>query len=208
MPFHLIFRQSKVEKMSACHVYTYSEDKTALRAKSKPVPIFNRQTKSLIKDLKDTLLAYANGIGLAAPQIGVHLRVVIVRTGARAECDSEAAPPIALVNPEIIESGDEQKDFDGCLSFPGLYGETFRPHYLRVIGLDERGEKFDRTFAGFDAAVVHHEVDHLNGVLFIDHIKNLDDLYQVSIDANGKPVRVPVSQKLNRWKGIGQTVRL
>jgi hypothetical protein len=51
-------------------------------------------------------------------------------------------------------------------------------------------------------------VDHLNGVLFIDHIKNLDDLYQVSIDANGKPVRVPVSQILNRWKGIGQTVRL
>jgi peptide deformylase len=88
---------------------------------------------------------------------------------------------------------DEGKDFDGCLSFPGLYGETVRPHYLRVTGLDEGGHPFDRAFTGFDAVVVHHEIDHLDGVLFIDLVASLDDLYHVREGENGEFVRVPLS---------------
>jgi peptide deformylase len=194
--------------MATREILLYSKDKTALRAISKPVCSFDRQTKGLINDLKDSLLAHQNGIGLAAPQIGVHLRAVVVRLGAMNEWDTEAGPPTALINPEIIESDDEQRDFDGCLSFPDLYGETIRPHYLRVTGLNERGKPLDRIFAGFDAVVVHHEIDHLNGVLFIDHIRSLDDLYQVSIDANGKSVRMPISQILNGWKGVDQILQL
>ena len=75
---------------------------------------------------------------------------------------------------------------------PGLYGETVRPHHLRVAGLDERGRPFDSAFQGFDAVVVHHEIDHLDGVLFIDRARSIEDLYQVRVDENGEPVRVPV----------------
>jgi peptide deformylase len=97
-----------------------------------------------------------------------------------------------LINPEIIEARDEQRDFDGCLSFPGLFAETVRPHYLRVTGLDEQGKPLDRIFEGFDAVLVHHEIDHLEGVLFIDRVKSVDDLYTVREDEDGNLVRVPV----------------
>lgn len=180
--------------MAVREILRYPNDKNALRAISDPVNTFNRHTTRLIKDLKETLLSRSDGVGLAAPQIDVHLRLMIVRLGARSDWDQEADSPIALVNPEIIESGDERKDFDGCLSFPGLFGETIRPHYLRVTGLDEDGRPFDRIFTGFDAVVVHHEMDHLDGVLFIDRLESLGDLYRVYVDYNGKPVRVSMSE--------------
>lgn len=180
--------------MAVREILLYPRDKTDLRAKSNPVRAFNRHIKGVIEDLKETLLAHQDGIGLAAPQIGVHSCIVVVRLGGRNDWDQEAGPPIALVNPSIVDTGDERKDFDGCLSFPGLFGETTRPHYLRVIGTDENEIPFERTFTGFDAVLVHHEIDHLEGVLFIDHIESLDDLYRVVMDGNGKPVRVPISE--------------
>ena len=75
--------------------------------------------------------------------------------------ENEPEPPWGLLNPGIIETGNEQRDFDGCLSFPGLYAKTVRPHYLRVTGLDEWGQLFDHVFEGFDAVLVHHEIDHI-----------------------------------------------
>ncbi|RME79184.1 MAG: peptide deformylase [Chloroflexi bacterium] len=177
--------------MAVKPIVLYSKNPEALRKKSEPVRKVNRQIKNLIKDLKDTLMAHGNGIGLAAPQINVHKRVVLVRLGGHDE--EEPGPPIALINPEIVEAGDERRDFDGCLSFPGLFAETVRPHYLRVTGLDEWGKPFDRVFQGFDAVVVHHEIDHLNGVLFIDRVEKVDDLYTVREDEDGKLVRVPVT---------------
>jgi len=180
--------------MAVHEILLYPRDKTDLRAKSNPVRAFNRQIKGVIEDLKETLLAHQDGIGLAAPQIGVHSRIVVVRLGGRNDWDQEAGPPIALVNPSIVDTGDERKDFDGCLSFPGLFGETTRPHYLRVTGMDENEKPFERTFTGFDAVLVHHEIDHLEGVLFIDRIESLDDIYRVVMDGKGKPVRVPISE--------------
>jgi peptide deformylase len=179
--------------MAKREILIYPKDKFALRKKSDPINAFNRRTRQLIKDLKETLLSHTDGIGLAAPQIGEILRVVTIRLGGRSNWDSEDDSPIALVNPKIIESGNEDKDFDGCLSFPGLYGETIRPHYLRVIGLSEESKPFDRIFKGFDAVLVHHEIDHLDGVLFIDCIENLSDLYRMYIDDQGKPTSVPIS---------------
>jgi peptide deformylase len=155
----------------------------------------------LIDDLKDTLTAHPGGIGLAAPQVNVHHRVVIVRLGAKSEEGDEAGPPIALINPVIAEAQDERQDFDGCLSFPGLYGQTIRPHYLRVTGLDETGKLFDRVFVGFDAVVAHHEIDHLDGMLFIDHIKQLEDLYRVRLGEAGHLVRVPVLPTMSEGAG-------
>ncbi len=174
-------------------IVLYNDNEAALRKKSEPVRVVNRRVKKLVQDLKDTLLNRGDGIGLAAPQINVHSRVVLVWLGSHDDSKEELDPPLALINPEIVEAGDEQRDYDGCLSFPGLYADTVRPHYLRVTGLDERGKPFDRVFEGFDAVLVHHEIDHLNGVLFIDRVARPEDLYRVQEDEDGKLVRVPVS---------------
>jgi peptide deformylase len=122
--------------------------------------------------------------------------VIVVRLGGGQDDEGnerEPDPPVALITPQIVEAGDEKKDFDGCLSFPGLYGEAMRPHYLRVTGLDEAGHPFDRVFEGFDAVVVHHEIDHLDGVLFIDRVESIGDLHWLREGESGELVRVPVS---------------
>jgi peptide deformylase len=179
--------------MAVRDIVLFLENEAALRKKSKPVRSINRRVKRLVRDLEDTLNDHPAGVGLAAPQIDVHSRVVVVRLGGRGGNGSEPGPPLALINPEVIEAGNEERDFDGCLSFPGLYGETVRPHYLRVTGLDKVGNPFDRVFEGFDAVVVHHEIDHLDGVLFIDRVESIEDLYRVREDENGELVRVPLS---------------
>jgi len=179
--------------MAVRDIVLYAKNEAALRKKNEPVRGINRRIKELVRDLKDTLLDHPEGIGLAAPQINVHQRVVVVRLGSRNDEKSEPDPPIALINPEIVETGDEQRDSDGCLSFPGLYAETVRPHYLWVTGLDEWGKPFEQFFGGFDAVLVHHEIDHLDGVLFIDRLESPADLYQVQEDEHGRLVRVPVS---------------
>ncbi len=193
--------------MAVREILIYPRHKEELRRKSAAVTEVKRPVRRLIRDLKDTLQASQDGIGLAAPQINVHQRVIIVCPGSEMEAKWRAGPPIALVNPQIIEARDEGKDFDGCLSFPGLYGETIRPHYLRVIGLDEEGQPFDRVFEGFNAVLVHHEIDHLDGVLFIDRIEKLEDLYRLSVKENGELVRLQVSGDLKVETTLSEAAR-
>ncbi len=176
--------------MAVRAILLYKNNSAALRRKSESVQSVDRRARRLIRDLKDTLLAKGDGIGLAAPQINVHSRVVVVCLGGGCE-EEEPRPPFAIMNPEILEAGDLQPDFDGCLSFPGLYGETRRPHFLRLVGLDETGDRFERTFEGFDAVVVHHEIDHLDGVLFIDRVTNPEDMYTIVENDDGERVRIP-----------------
>jgi peptide deformylase len=107
--------------------------------------------------------------------VNVHARVVVVQLGG-GEANRRSSRPLALIDPVIREEGDPRLDFDGCLSFPGLYGESRRPHWLRVAGLNEKDEPFERTFEGFDAVVVHHELDHLDGILFIDRVEKREHL--------------------------------
>ena len=184
--------------MTIRKILLYSEDAVDLRRKSAPVQKMSKRVQVLIQDLKDTLMACPDGAGLAAPQINVHQRVVVVRLGLRDEDDNIAVIPTALINPVIIEARDERRDFDGCLSFPGLYGTTRRPHYLKVRALDETGQSFERVFEDFDAILVHHEIDHLDGVLFIDHIKQPEDLYIIRRGADGRLERVPLPSLLPR----------
>jgi peptide deformylase len=179
--------------MTIRDILIYPQYKAELRRKSYPVMVFNKRVRRLILDLKDTLQANAEGIGLAAPQINIHRRVVIVCPGAVMDGKWQAGPLMAMVNPEIIEASGERRDFDGCLSFPSLYGETTRPHHLCITGLDEDGNPFDRVYEGFNAVIIHHKIDHLDGVLFIDRIENLQDLYTLCENERGEMVRMPVT---------------
>ncbi len=179
--------------MAVRDILLYPDQKVALRKKCEPIQGFNRSLRRLIVDLTDTLLARPEGIGLGAPQVNDHRRVVVVRLGSGYEEGGEADPPMPIINPAILEARDERRDFDGCLSFPGLFGQTIRPHYLHVAGLDGKGRPLDRVFEGFDAVVVHHEIDHLDGLLFIDRVERPEDLYRVLVDEDGRRVRVPIS---------------
>lgn len=188
--------------MAMREILLYPQHQAALRRKCDPTPAVSRRVGHLIQNLKDTLAAYPEGVGLAAPQIGVYLRVVVVCLGATNNQAGLADRALALVNPVVRCAAHERLDFDGCLSFPGLFGETVRPHTLLVTGQGEDGRPFERLFEGFDAVVVHHELDHLDGVLFIDRLKSLADLYTLSLDEDGRPVRRPVQAGWPAGPGI------
>ena len=122
----------------------------------------------LVSDMLDTMLA-ANGAGLAAPQIGVDLQLVIFGSNARNPRypDRPLVPHTVLINPVITPLGDtEESDWEGCLSVPGLRGEVPRWAQIRYTGFDQYGDPIDRTVDGFHARVVQHECDHLVGKLY------------------------------------------
>jgi len=135
---------------------------------AEPVADFASATlKTLIEDMFETMAA-AGGVGLAAPQIGVGLQVVIFGF-ERSERYPDAAPvpSTILINPVITHLGDEQEeDWEGCLSVPGLRGVVPRYQRIRYQDFDERGETIDRSVEGFHARVVQHECDHLIGTLY------------------------------------------
>ena len=132
-----------------------------------------RDLHGLVGDLFDTMKAM-EGAGLAAPQIGVDLRVVIF--GFNASPRYPDAPPIpetVLVNPVLTPLSDEMEDgWEGCLSVPGLRGVVPRYRWLRYTGVDARGQSIDRTVSGFHARVVQHECDHLDGILYPMRVKD------------------------------------
>jgi peptide deformylase len=119
-------------------------------------------------------MAHLDGAGLAAPQIGVPLRVVIF--GVKASRRYPEAPPVpdtVLVNPVLTPIGDEEEDgWEGCLSVPGMRGWVPRLQRLKYSGFDEHGQRFEREVEGFHARVVQHEVDHLDGVLYPMRIRD------------------------------------
>jgi peptide deformylase len=129
---------------------------------------------ALISDMNDTMLA-ANGAGLAAPQIGVPLRVVIFGGGQTSRYpDADAVPYTVLINPKLkMLRGGKEEGWEGCLSVPGMRGLVPRHRHLRYQGNDQWGAAIDRTVQEFHARVVQHEVDHLDGVLYPTRIKDL-----------------------------------
>jgi peptide deformylase len=145
-----------------------------LLEKSAPVERFGTpELAGLLADMRDTM-AYLNGAGLAAPQIGVGLRVVIfgVKSNPRYPQVGEV-PDTVLINPELTPLGAElEEDWEGCLSVPGMRGAVPRYRRLRYAGFDEQGRRFERTVDGFHARVVQHECDHLDGVLYPMRIRD------------------------------------
>jgi peptide deformylase len=139
-----------------------------LLARAQEVEQFDTpELRALIADMRDTMIA-ADGAGLAAPQIGVGLRVVIFGfEHSERYPDAEPVPYTELVNPLIEPVGDAVEDgWEGCLSVPGLRGVVPRWQHIRYRGFDPRGQPIDRTVSDFHARVVQHECDHLDGILY------------------------------------------
>jgi len=132
-----------------------------------PVTGVDRDVRALMDDMLATMYD-APGIGLAAPQIGVLSRVVVMDC---AKGEDEEPEPICLANPEITWSSPEENEHEeGCLSIPEVYANVTRPSRVRVRYLDEHGKLQEREFGGLRATCVQHEIDHLNGRLFIDYL--------------------------------------
>ena len=152
-----------------------------LLAKAEPVTQFDTaELHQLILDLEDTM-QHMNGAGIAAPQIGVSLRVVIFGQKEPAAInprypDADAVPYTVLINPKLTFIGEKiENDWEGCLSVPGMRGIVPRHLKLHYTGFDQYGNKVDRLVSGFHARVVQHECDHLDGVLYPMRIIDLKD---------------------------------
>jgi peptide deformylase len=140
-----------------------------LKTKCAHVTFIGEEEKQLMKDMLDTMYA-APGVGLAAPQVGITKRIIVIDC-ARTD---EPAAPYQMVNPELIKSSmDELANEEGCLSLPGHYADVSRPATARVKYLDENGCQQIIDADGLLAVCIQHEIDHINGILFVDHLSSL-----------------------------------
>jgi peptide deformylase len=140
-----------------------------LRVQCRAVTEFDEPLRKLVADMIETMHA-APGIGLAAPQVGVLKRIVVIDVSK----DADNPKPMQLVNPEIVWASDELADYEeGCLSLPDHYSQVTRPARVRVSYMDRTGETREIEADGLLAVCLQHEMDHLEGVLFVDHISKL-----------------------------------
>jgi peptide deformylase len=142
------------------NILTESNDSEFLSKKCRPVEKFDERLASLLDDMVETL-HQANGVGLAAIQVGVLRRVVVIDIGDGVK---------ELVNPVIVEQSGEQESLEGCLSIPGKWGITKRPKHVKVRAQDRHGNWFEYEGDDLLATVSCHEIDHLDGVLFLKHV--------------------------------------
>ena len=141
-----------------------------LRQKAKRVRAVDSSIKKLVENMRETMHS-RGGVGLAAPQIGVPLRIIVIRIP-----DEE---DIALINPEVVRRKGERPVSEGCLSVPGYFGEIKRAESVTVKGLDLNGQKIRIRATELLAEVLEHEIDHLNGVLYIDRLESMDKLRKI-----------------------------
>ena len=149
-------------------IVTLPDEKT-LREVSKPVGMVDARVKRLWDDMLETMYR-APGIGLAAIQVGVPQRLLVIDLAK----DGEPRTPLFVANPEITWASEQQSDYEeGCLSIPEYYEMVTRPAEIRIAYVDRQGEAQEMHATGLMATCLQHEIDHLNGVLFIDHISRL-----------------------------------
>ena len=136
----------------------------------RPVTEFNPHLHQLLDDMLETL-EDANGAGLAAPQVGVLKRIVVIDVGEG---------PLVMINPKIVETSGEQTGDEGCLSIPGMAGEVTRPNYVKAIAFNENMEEFEVEGTELLARAICHECDHLDGIMYTAHVNG--DLHRVEYD--------------------------
>lgn len=157
----------------------------SLREKSKEVHKISKKIQILIEDLYDTMYA-ANGVGLAAPQIGENVRVFVVDVGT----DPKTMRPITFINPKIIKKEGAINSYEGCLSFPDAYTNVRRYKSIKVKAINEKGRPFlmEINDGSLLARAIQHEFDHLDGILFIDHCRNRFEADKVLTEKGLNPV--------------------
>ena len=150
--------------MSTLEILTFPDAR--LRNKAKPVPEVTDAIRRTVDDMLETMYA-APGIGLAAIQVNIPLRILVI------DLSDKHDSPLCLINPEILQSqGEEQMD-EGCLSVPGFYEQVTRAESIRFRALDRQGVSFEQEADGLLAVCVQHEIDHLDGKLFVDYLSSL-----------------------------------
>ena len=158
-----------------------TQGESSLEKVCRPVERFDRRLHILLDDMKETL-AEANGVGLAAPQVGILRRAVIVV--------DEQDQMIELVNPVIIRQEGEQDGLEGCLSVPGMYGKVKRPNYVIVRAQDRDGNPFEVSGEGIVSRCFCHETEHLDGHLFVEHTGRLYTLEELdAMEADGEELQ-------------------
>ncbi len=148
--------------MSVLPILTLGDPR--LRLKGQPVDSFGKYLHELIDDLTDTM-RHAPGVGLAAPQLGEALNVAVVEVGGRL---------LELVNPRIVRADGDDRDLEGCLSIPGFFAYVTRAEKVWVVAQDRRGKKYKIAGSGLLGRAMQHELDHLDGKLFIDYLTDLE----------------------------------
>jgi len=137
-----------------------------LRTKAKPVEVFDKRLEKLCEDMVETMYD-APGIGLAASQVNVHERVIVV------DVSEDQSSPLKLINPELTLTGEKMEYQEGCLSVPGFYEEVTRVDKITVKAFNEKGEALEFESTDLEAICIQHECDHLDGKLFVDYLSNL-----------------------------------
>lgn len=161
--------------MAILDIILYPEEREILTTKCEPIEEIDAEIQTLIDDMIETMY-HANGVGLAAPQVGVTKRLTVIDVSKRAdegEAPEEPAEVFVLINPEIIASEGKIKWEEGCLSFPALYGEVVRANRVTVRALNRHGEPYEIEGEGLLAVALQHEIDHLDGVLFTERMSRL-----------------------------------
>lgn len=154
--------------MAVLPIVTYDDE--LLRRQTSPVKKNSEKLQELIDDMFDTMYN-SDGVGLAAPQVGELLRVFVVDAGPVSEDEENDHEPLAMINPEITFTSDEEVEMEeGCLSIPGINAAVKRPERIRVRYLDRDFEEQELEVDGWLARVIQHEKDHLDGILFLDHL--------------------------------------
>jgi len=149
-----------VRTLTTLEIVKYPAD--ILEQKCKPVTKFDQQLKRTLNHMYETMLA-ADGVGLAAPQVGINQQIAVVDVG-------DGSGRIDLVNPKILVKRGEQVDIEGCLSFPGLYGTVSRAQYVKLKAQNAHGKTFILEAEDFLARALQHEIDHLHGILFTSKV--------------------------------------
>ncbi len=146
-----------------------------LRKKSLPIEAIDDSVRKLAHDMFETLMD-ANGVGLAAPQVGVYKRLIVIYLPAGYDDEDDPEISLALVNPEIQRAGGREWDAEGCLSFPDLYGDVQRYASVTVRAQDIEGNSLKIKARGLLARVLQHEIDHLDGILYFDRMEDYSSL--------------------------------
>ena len=155
----------------------YETPEPVLRQTSKPVDTFDKELKTLVADMFETMYD-APGIGLAAVQVGVPIRLLVIDLQEPEDPEDPDSKivrdPRVFINPEVLWHSDTEVPYtEGCLSVPEQYAEVMRPDKIRARWQDEKGKSYEEEIEGLLAVCLQHEMDHLNGVLFIDHLSRL-----------------------------------